>query len=71
VLVVRPGFVHSRMTQGMKAAPFATTPAAVAEATAVGLRKGKRTVWVPATLRPVFAVFRHLPGSVWRRLPLS
>jgi len=25
----------------------------------------------PATLRPVFAVFRHLPGPVWRRLPLS
>ena len=71
VLVVRPGFVHSRMTQGMKAAPFATTPAAVAEATAAGLRKGKRTVWVPATLHPIFAVFRHLPTSLWRRLPLS
>jgi decaprenylphospho-beta-D-erythro-pentofuranosid-2-ulose 2-reductase len=71
VLVVRPGFVHSKMTQGMKAAPLATTPEAVADATARGLRKGRRTVWVPATLRPVFSVFRHLPGPIWRRLPIN
>jgi decaprenylphospho-beta-D-erythro-pentofuranosid-2-ulose 2-reductase len=68
VLVVRPGFVHSAMTAGMKAAPLATTPAAVAAATVDALRKGKRTVWVPATLRPMFSVFRHLPGPIWRRM---
>ena len=71
VLVVRPGFVHSRMTHGMKSAPLATTPTAVAEATVRGLQHGRRTVWVPGTLRPLFAGFRHLPGAVWRRLPLS
>jgi len=71
VLVVRPGFVHSRMTRGMKAAPFATTPDAVAAATVSGLRRGRRTVWVPGTLRLVFSVFRHLPGPIWRRLPLG
>ena len=70
VLVVRPGFVHSSMTAGMDAAPFATTPDAVAEAVVTGLRKGRRTIWVPGVLRPVFAVFRHLPGPVWRRMPL-
>ena len=71
VLVVRPGFVRSRMTAGMKAAPFATTPEAVADAVVAGLRRGRRTIWVPGLLRPVFAVFRHLPGPVWRRLPLG
>jgi decaprenylphospho-beta-D-erythro-pentofuranosid-2-ulose 2-reductase len=71
VLVVRPGFVHSKMTQGMQAAPLATTPAHVAEATVKALRSGRRTVWVPASLRPVFTVLRHLPGPVWRRLPLA
>lgn len=70
VLVVRPGFVHSKMTEGLKAAPLATTPVAVADATARGLAKGRRTIWVPATLRPMFAVFRHLPGAIWRRLPI-
>ena len=71
VLVVRPGFVHSKMTAGMKAAPFATTPAAVADATVKALARGRRTVWVPGTLRFVFSTFRHLPGPVWRRLPLG
>ena len=71
VLVVRPGFVHSRMTQGRAATPLASTPTAIATATARALRRGQRTVWVPSTLRPVFMVFRHLPGVVWRRLPLA
>jgi len=71
VLVVRPGFVHSKMTQGMKAAPLATTPAAVAEATVRALHRGRRTIWVPGTLRPLFSVLRHLPGPIWRRLPLG
>jgi decaprenylphospho-beta-D-erythro-pentofuranosid-2-ulose 2-reductase len=71
VLVVRPGFVHSKMTEGMKPAPFSTTPAAVADATIKALRQGRRTVWVPGVLRVVFSVFRHLPGPVWRRLPLG
>lgn len=71
VLVVRPGFVHSSMTTGLPAAPFATTPDAVAEATVRGLRSGRRTVWVPGVLRVVFSVLRHLPGPVWRRLPLG
>ena len=71
VLVVRPGFVHSAMTEGMKAAPFAATPAEVAEATVVALRKGKRTVWVPGVLRYVFILLRHVPGPIFRRLPLG
>jgi decaprenylphospho-beta-D-erythro-pentofuranosid-2-ulose 2-reductase len=71
VLVVRPGFVHSKMTEGRKAAPLATTPSVVGEATVRALRRGRRTVWVPAPLRPMFSVLRHLPGPVWRRLPLG
>ena len=71
VLVVRPGFVHSAMTAGLKPAPFATTPAAVADATVAALAKGRRTVWVPGILRFVFSAFRHLPGPIWRRLPLG
>jgi len=71
VLVVRPGFVHSAMTAGMQPAPFATTPDHVAEVTVKGLRSGRRTVWAPGILRYVFSVLRHVPGPVWRRLPLG
>jgi decaprenylphospho-beta-D-erythro-pentofuranosid-2-ulose 2-reductase len=71
VLVVRPGFVKSSMTEGMKPAPFATTPGAVADAVVKGLRSGRRTVWAPGILRYVFMTLRHLPGFVFRRLPLG
>ena len=71
MLIVRPGFVTSRMTTGLKAAPFATTPEKVAEAAVRGLRAKHRVVWVPGTLRYIFSVLRHMPGPVWRRLPLG
>lgn len=71
VTVVRPGFVHSKMTQGMKSAPFATTPRVVAELTVAGMRKGRHTVWAPGVLRYVFSVLRHVPRPVFRRLPLG
>jgi decaprenylphospho-beta-D-erythro-pentofuranosid-2-ulose 2-reductase len=70
-MIVRPGFVHSAMTAGRDAAPFSTTPEVVAQVTAKGLRARRRMVWAPPILRPVFMVLRHLPGPVWRRLPLG
>jgi decaprenylphospho-beta-D-erythro-pentofuranosid-2-ulose 2-reductase len=69
VLIVRPGWVSSKMTAGMRPAPLATTPEAVAEAAVRGLRSGARIVWVPRPLRAVMAVLRHLPASLWRRIP--
>jgi len=70
VLVVRPGFVRTRMTAGLKAAPFAVDADAVAEATVAGLAGREHTIWVPGALRYVFAVLRHLPRPIYRRLPL-
>ncbi len=69
LLVVRPGFVIGRMTEGMTPAPFSSTPAQVASATVRALAKGRRTVWVPPILRPVFFGMRLLPQAIWRRLP--
>lgn len=70
VLVVRPGFVTTRMTAGLKPAPLATTAESVAEATVRALERGGHTVWVPGRLRVIFAILRHLPRSLYRRLPL-
>ena len=69
VTVVRPGFVHTRMTRGMKSAPFATTPRVVGELAVAGMRRGKHTVWTPGILRYVFMVLRHVPRPIFRRLP--
>ncbi|MGI8572509.1 MAG: SDR family NAD(P)-dependent oxidoreductase [Solirubrobacteraceae bacterium] len=70
VLVVRPGFVRTRMTAGLAPAPMAVSAEEVAEATVGALSGTAHTVWVPGRLRLVFAVLRHLPRGIWRRLPL-
>lgn len=69
VMTVRPGFVRTRMTAGMKEAPFTTGPDAVAGAVVAGLSSGAPTVWSPPILRYVFSVLRHLPRPLWRRMP--
>jgi NAD(P)-dependent dehydrogenase (short-subunit alcohol dehydrogenase family) len=69
LLLVRPGFVVGRMTAGMSPAPFASTPAEVADAVVDALARGRGEVWVPGVLRPVFFLMRLLPRPVWRRLP--
>ncbi|MEJ5254302.1 MAG: SDR family NAD(P)-dependent oxidoreductase [Acidimicrobiales bacterium] len=65
-MVVRPGFVHTRMTAGLPPQPFATSPEAVAIAIERGLCRGDEIVWVPSILRWVFVVMRHLPRRLWR-----
>jgi decaprenylphospho-beta-D-erythro-pentofuranosid-2-ulose 2-reductase len=69
VMVVRPGFVRTRMTAGLPAPPLATNAPAVARATASGLRRRSRTVWSPGALRWVMAGLRMLPRAVFKRLP--
>ena len=69
LLIARPGFVIGRMTEGMAPAPLASTPEQVAKATARALAKGRRTVWIPWALRPMFFGLRLLPQFVWRRMP--
>ena len=70
VMVVRPGFVHTKMTEGMQPAPLATTADDVADAIVTGLAHGSETVWVPGTLRYVMSVLRHVPRPIFRKLPL-
>lgn len=70
VLTIRPGFVFTRMTAGLRPAPFATTPEAVAQATVAALAGRAHTVWVPSRLRWIFALLRHMPRALFRRLAL-
>ncbi len=70
VLVVRPGFVKSKMTDGLDPAPLATTPEAVAEAVVAAVRDGKEQIWVPGTMRVVMSGLRHVPRVIFRRLPV-
>ena len=69
VLVVRPGFVATQMTAGMKAPPLSVSVAQVAAAAVDGLRRGRRVVYVPRSMRLLGLVVRVLPGAIVRRLP--
>jgi decaprenylphospho-beta-D-erythro-pentofuranosid-2-ulose 2-reductase len=70
VMIVRPGFVHTKMTAGLEPAPLSTTPEAVAEAIVRGLERGSEIIWVPPALRWVMTVLRHVPRPLFRKLPL-
>lgn len=63
VLVVRPGFVHSTMTVGRRAA-LAVTPQRVATAVMSALEKNRAVVRVPAVFTPLMAIYRNLPSRL-------
>ena len=70
VVVVRPGFVRTRMTAGLRPAPLAVTPRDVAEAIVKNLTGGSRTVWVPAAMAWVMGALAVMPRTLFRRLPI-
>lgn len=68
VLVVRPGFVHTRMTRGLPVPPLATTPHAVARRVVDKLDGRAAVVWAPGVMRLAMGVVRLLPRSIFRRV---
>ncbi|WP_067843859.1 SDR family NAD(P)-dependent oxidoreductase [Nocardia lijiangensis] len=69
LLLVRPGFVIGRMTEGMKPAPLSVSPSRVADAVVDGLRRRAGKIWVPRALGPAAVVARMVPQFLWRRMP--
>ena len=70
VMVVRPGFVRTKMTAGMDEAPLTVDADRVAEEIVAGLRRKAVTVWVPPAIRWAMLVLRLLPRPIFRRLPM-
>lgn len=68
VIVVRPGFVTSKMTTGLHPAPLATDPETVAAAVADSLGGRREVVSVPGVLGPAFGVLRNVPRRAWRTI---
>jgi short-subunit dehydrogenase len=65
---VKPGFVHTDMTEGLKAPPFAGLPEGVAKSVLKALDAGTPVVYVPAIWKWVMAVIRLLPRFVMRKV---
>lgn len=67
--IVRPGFVHSKMTEGWKPAPFAVTADQVGRVIAREvLHPGHTVVWVPPVMQLVARILRLLPGGLLAKL---
>lgn len=69
VMVVRPGFVRTKMTAGRSVPPLAVDASAVADAVLAGLERDAEVVWVPNLLRYLLGTLRFAPRALWRKLP--
>ena len=70
VLVIRPGQVRTRMSAHIKEAPLTVDKEYVANLAVTAAAKGKELVWAPAAFRYVMMVLRHVPRSIFRKLPI-
>jgi len=67
-LCVKPGFVKTGMTAGLKPAPFAGEPDGVAERVLAAIDRGKPLVYAPLIWGWIMLVIRLLPRFVMRRV---
>ncbi|MCC6648756.1 MAG: SDR family NAD(P)-dependent oxidoreductase [Polyangiaceae bacterium] len=67
VLDVKPGFVRTSMTAGLREPPFAGEPDQVARDVERALDRDAAVVFTPRAWGPVMSVVRRLPRAVMRR----
>ena len=71
VVAVKPGFVRTRMTQGMKLPPALTAePDEVAATIVRAEARRSNIVYVRPVWRLIMLVIRHIPETVFKRLSL-
>ena len=68
VVCVKPGFVKTGMTAGLKPPPFAGEPDQVAAQVLAALQRGTPLVYAPSIWRLIMLVIRHLPRFVMRKI---
>jgi decaprenylphospho-beta-D-erythro-pentofuranosid-2-ulose 2-reductase len=65
---VKPGFVRTSMTAGLRTPPFAADPDPVAERVLRAVDRGQPVVYAPAIWFAIMLVIRSLPRFVMRRI---
>ena len=68
VSVLRPGFVESKMTKGLKPPAFSVKPDRVAEDAVKGLLRQKKIIYSPAILNSIFMLLRFSPDFIFNKL---
>jgi short-subunit dehydrogenase len=67
-ICVKPGFVKTPMTEGLKAPPFAGTADGVARQVVRAIDRGTPLIYAPSIWRYVMLVIRFLPRFVMRKI---
>jgi short-subunit dehydrogenase len=68
---IRPGFVATPMTQGLKLpGPLVAQPAAVARRITAGIERKADVLYTPAYWSLIMLVIRSIPRAVFKRLQL-
>ncbi|NDC63959.1 MAG: SDR family oxidoreductase [Planctomycetia bacterium] len=72
VLTIKPGFVATPMTRGLlkEGSPLVAQPETVARDILRAIDRGRDVVYTPWFWRPVMALIRSIPESVFKRLRL-
>lgn len=70
-LVVRPSMVRTRMSEGMKEAPFTVNIDDVAVAIARKYTSNANSVWVPWPVGLIMFVLKNLPRGLYRKIASS
>lgn len=68
VVCVKPGFIRTSMTAGLKPPPFAAEPEDVARVVLRAIDKGLPVVYAPPIWRWIMLVIRNLPKFIMRRI---
>jgi decaprenylphospho-beta-D-erythro-pentofuranosid-2-ulose 2-reductase len=68
VLCVKPGFVKTGMTAGLKPPPFAGEPETVAKDVVRAMDRGKPVLYTPRMWALVMLVIRSLPRFIMRKI---
>ena len=68
VLCVKPRFVRTAMTAGLKAPPFAGEPDRVAADIVFSMDRKRPLIYTPGVWRLVMLVIKHLPRFVMRKM---
>lgn len=68
VVTVKPGFVKTGMTAGLRPPPFAGEPEDVAARVLSAIDRGTPVVYAPAAWGPIMSVIRNLPRVIMRRV---
>lgn len=70
VVVVRPGQVRTKMTDGLDDAPLTVDASEVARSVVKAVADGKDVVWVHPAFKYVAMVLQHIPRAIMRKLPI-